>query len=479
MGTKYPEWVNKCKRKGTAVHKIGNNFYLYAVGSKWDKKLGRAKKITKEYLGVITPDGLKEPGYRRNKVTDVKEYGSSNLLQSDNKDIVTNLKEYLGDWWKELFVLSVMRLMHQCPLKNIRLHYQDSWLSETIQDAKLDEHSIHKLLEDVGRWRGDIVRFLKAMTKSRQDTVLIDLTHMFSLSENMDLPARGFNRNFDYTPQVNLLVMFSPEQKMPLFYRVLPGNIRDVSSLKSTIEESGISNATIIGDKGFYSENNIALLEKEQLKYILPLKRNNNLIDYQLIENGDKKKFDGYFKYNGRFIWYYKCKSSNKKTNVWVYLDEILKTKESQDYLGRIETHPEFGYSKNKFHQNETRFGTITLTTNLRASQGKEVFQCFKSRVEIEILFDAFKNILHADRSYMRSNASLETWIFINYLSIIYYYRIYQKLIAAESLDKYSVNDVLLYLSKIRKVKISNHWIDLEIPKPTQKIIEKLNLHIT
>jgi len=67
MSKAYPEWVYKCKKKGTAIHKIGNKFYLYEVGSKWDRELGRARKITKRYLGVITPDGLREPGYRRIK----------------------------------------------------------------------------------------------------------------------------------------------------------------------------------------------------------------------------------------------------------------------------------------------------------------------------------------------------------------------------------------------------------------------------
>ncbi|MGC8976415.1 MAG: IS1634 family transposase, partial [Candidatus Ratteibacteria bacterium] len=80
MDSKYPDWVIKCKKKGTAIHRIGGNFYLYEVGSKWDKELKRARKITKGYLGKITPEGLKEPGYKRNKVTDVKEYGASWLL---------------------------------------------------------------------------------------------------------------------------------------------------------------------------------------------------------------------------------------------------------------------------------------------------------------------------------------------------------------------------------------------------------------
>jgi transposase len=50
--------------------------------------------------------------------------------------------------------------------------------------------------------------------------------------------------------------------------------VRDVSSIKATIDESGIKEVIVIGDKGFYSEENIRLLTKAGLKYILPLKRN-------------------------------------------------------------------------------------------------------------------------------------------------------------------------------------------------------------
>lgn len=94
-------------------------------------------------------------------------------------------------------------------------------------------------------------------------------------------------------------------------------------------------------------------------------------------------------------------------------------------------------------------------------------------------MFDAFKNILEADRSYMRSDYSMEGWMFINYLSLVYYYKIYHRLIEKDLLSEYSPLDVLLVLSKYRRVKVSSHWVDLEVPKQTRKLIERLNLHIT
>jgi hypothetical protein len=38
----------------------------------------------------------------------------------------------------------------------------------------------------------------------------------------------------------------------------------------------------------------------------------------------------------------------------------------------------------------------------------QDTYEDYKSRNEIEILFDAYKNILHADRTYMQNNIAIE-----------------------------------------------------------------------
>lgn len=475
MKKHYPDWVLKYKRKGTAIHKIGNNFYLYEVESRWDKKLKRARKITKGYLGKITPEGLKEPGYKINRPTTCKEYGASFFLIKEGKKIIEKLKEHFPNRWKQIFILSALRFMYQAPLKHMKLHYLDSWLSEELAGVSFSKNILHQIIEDVGRDRCAIVQFLKDFICGNEN-LLIDLTHVFSLSNNIALAEKGYNSQWDFTPQLNLLFIFSLDKKFPLFYRILPGTVRDVSSLKATIQESGIKNVIIIADRGFYSNNNIQLLEKEHLKYILPLKRNSQLIDYSILQQGTKKSFAGYFKFKKRFIWYYRC---CKGLPVWVFVDDSLKAEEEQDYLSRIETHPELGYTIENFHKKAHSFGTIALITNLEGLPASKIFGYFKSRVEIEQLIDTFKNTLKADKTYMRSDYSFEGWMFINYLSLVYYYKVYQQLLEKDLLSRYSPSDVLLYLSKYRRVKVSTHWVDLEIPKQTRKLIEILGLHIT
>ena len=110
-----------------------------------------------------------------------------------------------------------------------------------------------------------------------------------------------------------------------------------MASLKATIKESGIKDIIIIADKGFYSEANTSLLEKNNLKYIFPIKRNSTLIDFKILKEGTKNGFKGYFKFKDRFISYYRCSS---KVPVSVYLDDELRVKDQKDYLERIETPP-------------------------------------------------------------------------------------------------------------------------------------------
>jgi len=448
---------------------VGDKYYLYEVTSKWDPQLKRARKITIGYLGRVTREGLKRPTVERYTPTSVKEYGASSYLVKDNKIITENLKKYFPAFYAEIFILSALRFASRCPLKNMGTHYADSWLSEEFRGARLSKDYLSHIIETVGHRREDIASFLKEFI-SGKEKLLIDLTHIFSKSRGVDLAQKGYNSDLEFTPQINLLFIFSAEAKLPLFYRILPGSVRDVATMKTTIAEAGIKDIVIIADKGFYSEANIALLGKNNLRYIIPLKRNSTLIDKKILKKGTKSAFEGYFKFGGRYIFYYRCETS---IPVYVYLDDELKVAEQKDYLERIETHPEFGYSPANFKKLEHCFGTISLISNFHEDAPK-IYSYFKTRVGVEQAFDSFKNVISADRSYMRNDFSMEGWMFINYLALLYYYKIYNRLLEKKLLSRYSPSDVLLHLGRYRKAKTPDGWIDLEVPKKTRMLAEKL-----
>ena len=54
----HPEWVEAQKKQGYEIKKIGSGYYMYERKSRWDSNKKKAIKVTGEYIGVVTPDGV-------------------------------------------------------------------------------------------------------------------------------------------------------------------------------------------------------------------------------------------------------------------------------------------------------------------------------------------------------------------------------------------------------------------------------------
>ncbi len=99
--------------------------------------------------------------------------------------------------------------------------------------------------------------------------------------------------------------------------------------------------------------------------------------------------------------------------------------------------------------------------------------------MHILILGGGIEYIIDADKSYMQDEQALEAWIFINYIALHWYYRIYQLLVNNKLTDKYSPMDFLLFLKEIRKVKMNDKWYLAETITKTKDLLERLKIHIT
>ena len=119
------------------------------------------------------------------------------------------------------------------------------------------------------------------------------------------------------------------------------------------------------------------------------------------------------------------------------------------------------------------------MITNIENPEPKEVYKQYKERMEIETMFKALKNSLDADASYMQSDESFKAWMFINHISLMLYYRLYNLLTKEDLLKKYSPGDILMKLSQIYKVRIKKYWQLSEVTSKTQKLVKKLGLTIT
>jgi transposase len=477
-----PEWVQKHKTVGKEVRNISGRYYLYEVTSKYDPAKKRSQKITKRYLGRITPEGLTKPNREILKETmrqvSIKEYGATYFTLTHCSNIIELLKTHYPQEWEQITAFAITRLFYSSPLKNVQVHYAASHLSDALKDAQVSPESLTKLLHSIGLARGRMVEFMKNFIEGSQ--VVIDLTHIFSLSEGVISATLGHNGQGQYLPQVNLVLLHSLEKKTPSFFRLVPGSIHDVSTVVASVKEAQLSAALVIGDKGFYSELNVAALEEEKLEYLLPLKRNSSQISYAPTRSGDRKRFDGFFQFDERVIWYREQKPKSRADKeagrrVFLFLDEKLKAEEEKDFMSHVKAKK---LGAEEYFERQFCMGTIAVITNC-SFRAQRVFELLKERLEVEQVFDTFKNTLHADRSFMRDDLGLQGWMFVNFVALLLYYRFYDLLLQCEVLDKYSPRDVILHLSRVFKLRIGEKWVLSEVPKSSKILMEKLKIQIS
>jgi hypothetical protein len=273
----------------------------------YDPEKKRAKKVTGQLLGKITrEDGFIESDKKKLKdriskgfdpaSLSIKEYGFTYFINSECGDIVSHLQDFFPKHWQMILVMAYCRAVHLSCIKNMPLHFHKSFLSEQFKFIAT-EKKISSALRELGQMRENVSAYMKSFIKAG-DHVLFDMTNVLSDSDKITLSKEGYNSDLNYSRQFNLLYLFSASLNQPVYFRLFPGNMREVKGFATCLAESGIRDAVVIADKGFYSESNITLLNEIELNYIIPLRRNNPLINYAVL-NGKSEKL---FKFNDRFV---------------------------------------------------------------------------------------------------------------------------------------------------------------------------------
>jgi len=485
-----PEWVIPFKESRTEIRFIKGIYYKYEVRYQYNKQKKKTDKITVRLMGKITQeDGFiaSDKDLMRQKANelpkvDIKNFGIYNLYSTLLSEEIDTLKSIFKDEVAErLLSFSMMRWAHQSPIKRASNYHSHDFCSQVWSKSSISDKLISDSLKFAGQNREAIVEWMNQMlSKSvcgNNKFIMMDSTHVSTVSEQLGINAKGYNPSHDFDEQIRLMYLFSSEMKQPVYYRLINGNITDISSMSLCVREMNVKDVVFIADKGFYSENNVRELDKNQLQYIIPLKRNNQLIDFDPLKQINfKKEIKNFFIYQDRIIWNYQYEKDGKK--LIVFLDEKLRVEEEADYLKRIKSHPE-NYSKDKFSQKMDGFGTITIVYKLNSQENQstqELFEAYKQRNEVEIMFDSYKNFLHADRMYMHDRHVLEGWLFANFIAMIAYYKLYCKLKQAKLLTKYSPKDIIELSKSIYQIKIRGEWNRSEITIKTKQLFKKIDI---
>jgi transposase len=162
------------------------------------------------------------------------------------------------------------------------------------------------------------LEFFKRQSRRRleKEYLAYDTTSVSSYSEYVKAVRYGRNKDHDNLPQVNMALVFGEESCLPVYYRVLPGNIADVSTIRKLVKDVGfleIDKLKLVMDRGFYSAANINALYKEHHKFLIAVKSNNAFV-CGLVEKA-KSKMHNFANYDAEHEVYH-CGS----TEEWPYV---------------------------------------------------------------------------------------------------------------------------------------------------------------
>ena len=262
--------------------KFGQQEYAYKIWNEKDTQTGKWIQRS-QYLGVAVD---KEKGIyeKRNEVkraqrlADLREqrildYGDSYFMNDFlKKDPIFHiLKEVFGKYTDTLLSLVLFKLQGGSAMRHAEIWYEGNAANIIFPDASMSTQSISDFLSAIGREKLQ-QSFFKAYLTSifgKKSSLIIDNTGLPN-QVNMPITDWGYHDG-GIEKETRLILAIEKENKTPLYFRYVAGNIGDVSTLITTISElrkfDVIPTMSII-DAGYYSESNIKALYGGKVSFL-------------------------------------------------------------------------------------------------------------------------------------------------------------------------------------------------------------------
>ena len=142
----------------------------------------------------------------------------------------------------------------------------------------LSSQQASRVLERVGEDAGERINafFLRWIQHHplQGDNLLFDITSFSSQAKQIEFLEYGYNRDHDLLPQINMGLLVNETLRLPLYYKIYPGSMKDISTMDTLVKELQsltIQKITLILDRGFYSAGNLLDLLERSYDFILPL----------------------------------------------------------------------------------------------------------------------------------------------------------------------------------------------------------------
>jgi len=508
--------------------KVGKSTYVYEVTGYRDKD-GRVKQHRK-YLGVKDPKtGIvhsprKERWSRACAETSGVTYTVSQCLTDSHLE--TTLNEVFGEEvGGKVFALGTF-----CATEGNPMYQYETWAHEhesMLQNA-MSSQQVSTFLKALGeneRQRsGFWAKWDSYHGKGRN--LVFDITSISTYSVGQDFAEWGHNRDHESLPQINLGMVYSDRPGMPLGYRVYPGSVGDVTTLKNLLHylkhDLHLSHSRMVMDRGFFSSANIRNMDAGGYDYLIPVPSGTRIAKEILLQTEDRFNMEGeYLNFNNRMLAYTKIRAefAGQIHDFHVFLDFDRRRTETQTMLRKIETIEErfngsdyrtadevkefinsvcSGYSrlfeikKNRktfslkrnqeaIHEFARKFGKMILLPSNYDMEPLQLLKDYFRRDGVEKFFDILKNEMDSKRGRVQSHAALEGRLFVHMIGLIIYGAIMNRLKRNAQAMKFKMGfpEIISNLKRLKRIHSEDGTTVLaELTKKQKSIFQVLDINI-
>jgi hypothetical protein len=263
-------WLGRVIDKENGIYYTRKDgYYLFSVDN------GKSNIKNNDLKEIKKSENIKLTNINCTKRSKSINFGDIYIFNSflENNNFLNIFKSCCDKDHETLNALILFRLLTNSPHS-----YAYDWWNETyarylFPNAKLQSQRISEFLQNIGteeshsRFFLSYIDFVKSLNLSFISA--IDSTGLKNAIKTF-LTARN-NHNSVITNEIRLITVLDKISGYPIYYRYVPGNIVDVSTLIMILNEMHEYNIAIhqaILDAGYYSEDNLNELSKLNISFI-------------------------------------------------------------------------------------------------------------------------------------------------------------------------------------------------------------------
>ena len=496
------------------LNKKTNVTYVYESVSYWDKekKQARNKKIC---VGKLDPNGSFIPSNRlkpeqaavRDPVVTASAEVVGPLIILDTITDQLGLRKLLKSCFPQQYQ-QILMMAYYLTSTGEPLSHCETWckshapsfsgsltsqrISEILHSISIDEKQTF-----LGKW-------MKAVLE--EDYLCYDITSVSSYSELNEYIKYGHNRDKEKLPQLNLGVLFGQKGRLPVYYERTPGNITDVSTLHTLLNNFKaleVKSLHYIMDKGFYSKKNVDELVSSKSKFLVSVPLNNKWVQRAIDDiHQSIHGPDGYRKLDGEVIYVHsrlhpwepsrrRAKAVDQFTEELMEYKQELESKKlvsehqkAYDTYFVVKTSPKRGrkvtYNGEAISQYISRYAGFQALFSNGIKDPLEALQIYRDKDVVEKCFDDLKNQLDMKRLRMHSSATVDGRLFVQFIALIYISALRKEMRKSALIERYTVRELIQEMNTLTKIKYSGKYGNIltEVTKPQREILKCLNIEL-